>query len=195
MCYRRAPLSGSKVSLVAERFTVLRCHSHFFDFAPFGYCLPGGCFSRGATTCTTIWGSRFGWETKDHFGITAIFKDFAVYLVVIISVTLPVAFAVILPDETYYLEEMHQPPTNAGALPLQEYRRDVPPGWNPGDPAYPLKTYFEKLRLWYRVCSVEDELVGPLIAGRLYGRAAKIAMSLRVPRPDGTYMTSETQPW
>ena len=63
----------------------------------------------------------------------------------------------------------------------------MPPGWNPGDPAYPLRTYFEKLRLWYRVCSVEDELVGPLIAGRLYGRAAKIAMSLRVPRPDGTY--------
>ena len=116
------------------------------------------------------------------------------YLVVIILVTfavkpsyLPDSSAVILQDEHYYLEEMHQPPTNAGALPLQEYRRDVPPGWNPGDPAYPLRTYFEKLRLWYRVCSVEDELVGPLIAGRLYGRAAKIAMSLRVPRPDGTY--------
>ena len=55
-----------------------------------------------------------------YLGITAIFKDFAVYLVVIILGTfavtsyLPVAFAVILPDETYYLEEMHQPPTNAG---------------------------------------------------------------------------------
>ena len=100
---------------------------------------------------------------------------------------LPDFFAVILQDLPNYKEEMHQPPTNAGALPLQEYRRDVPPGWNPGDPGYPLRTYFEKLRLWYRVCSVEDELVGPLIAGRLYGRAAKIAMSLRVPRPDGTY--------
>ena len=111
---------------------------------------------------------------------TAIFKDFAVYLVVIISVTLavtsylPVALAVILPDETYYLEGMHQPPTNAGALPLQEYRRDVPPGWNPGDPAYPLNTYFEKLRLWYRVCSVEDELVGPLIAGRLMAEQRRL---------------------
>ena len=45
--------------------------------------------------------------------------------------------------------------------------------------------FFEKLKLWYRTCTVEDECVGPLIAGRLYGRAAKVAMSLRVPRPDG----------
>ena len=28
-------------------------------------------------------------------------------------------------------------------------------------------------------------MIGPLIAGRLYGRAAKLAMALRVPRPDG----------
>ena len=115
---------------------------------------------------------------------------------------LPEFSEVILQDLPYYQEKMHQPPTNAGALPLQEYRRDVPPGWNPGDPGHPLRTYFEKLRLWYRVCSVEDELVGPLIAGRLYGRAAKIAMSLRVPRPDYTTLEiqrcqlrrSETQP-
>ena len=45
--------------------------------------------------------------------------------------------------------------------------------------------FFEKLKLWYRTCTVEDECVGPLIAGRLHGRAAKVAMGLRVPRPDG----------
>jgi len=33
---------------------------------------------------------------------------------------------------------------------------------------------------------VEDEMIGPLIAGRLYGRASKLAMALKVPRPDGT---------
>lgn len=83
---------------------------------------------------------------------------------------------------------MATPPTTSsstGGIPLQEFRRDIPPGWIPGDPNYPLKLFFEKLKLWYRTCTVEDECVGPLIAGRLYGRAAKVAMGLRVPRPDG----------
>ena len=83
--------------------------------------------------------------------------------------------------------EMQQPPTTSGSIPLQEYRRDIPPGWTPGNPGYPLKEYFEKLRLWYRVCGLEDELIGPMIAGRLYGRASKVAMALRVRRPDGAY--------
>lgn len=81
---------------------------------------------------------------------------------------------------------MHQPPSGSGTIPLQEYRRDVPPGWAPGNPSYQLREYLEKLRLWYRVANVDDEMIGPLVAGRLYGRAAKIAMALRVPRPDGT---------
>lgn len=56
----------------------------------------------------------------------------------------------------------------------------------PGNPNYPLKEYLEKLRLWCRIAGVEDEMIGPLIAGRLYGRASKLAMALKVPRPDGT---------
>ncbi|CAK8997745.1 unnamed protein product [Durusdinium trenchii] len=78
------------------------------------------------------------------------------------------------------------PPTS-GSIPLQEYRRDIPPGWIPGDASYPLRTYFDKLKLWYRIANVEDEAIGPLVAGRLYGRASTIAMSLRAPRPDGTF--------
>ena len=51
----------------------------------------------------------------------------------------------------------------------------------PGDANYPWRSYFDKLKLWYRICNVEDELVGPLIAGRLYGRASKVATTqLRV---------------
>ena len=38
----------------------------------------------------------------------------------------------------------------------------------PGNPQYPLREYLEKLRLWYRIAGVEDEMIGPLIAGRLY---------------------------
>ena len=84
--------------------------------------------------------------------------------------------------------KMNQAPsTTAGMIPLQEYRREIPPGWQPGDPAYPLKAYFDRLRLWYRIASLDDELIGPTIAGRLYGRAHRVAMSLRVPRPDGTF--------
>ena len=82
---------------------------------------------------------------------------------------------------------MTQPPTGSGALPLQEYRRDIPPGWAPGDPQYPLRLYFDRLRLWYRMCNLDDDIIGPVIAGRLYGKAGKIALSLRVPRPDGTH--------
>ena len=77
------------------------------------------------------------------------------------------------------------PPTSTGTLPLQEFRRDTPPGVAPGDPSYPLRLYLEKLQLWYKTTTAEDEVVGPLIAGRLHGRAAKVAMSLRIPRPDG----------
>ena len=76
---------------------------------------------------------------------------------------------------------------SGGTIPLTEYRRDVPPGWQPGDSGYSLRAYLEKLRMWYRISSLEDELVGPVIAGRLYGRAHRVAVSLRVPRPDGTY--------
>ena len=77
------------------------------------------------------------------------------------------------------------PPSGSGAIPLQEYRKEVPPGWQPGDASYPLRTYLDKVRLWYRVTNVEDEAIGPLLAGRLYGRASKLAMGLRVPRPHG----------
>eukprot|EP00435_Cladocopium_sp_Y103_P046840 s4382_g13.t1 len=54
----------------------------------------------------------------------------------------------------------------------------------PGDASYPSRLYFDKLRLWYRACNLDDEVIGPLVAGHLYGRAVKVALSLRVPRPD-----------
>ena len=85
---------------------------------------------------------------------------------------------------------MTQPPSS-GSIPLQEYRRDIPPGWIPGDPNYPLKMFFDKLKLWYRISTVEDEAVGPLVAGRLYGRASTVAMNLKVPRPDGLIDTGD----
>lgn len=62
-----------------------------------------------------------------------------------------------------FVASMAQPSSTAGSIPLTEYRRDVPPGWGPGLPDYPLRSYFEKLRLWYRVFEGADEVVGPLV--------------------------------
>ena len=78
---------------------------------------------------------------------------------------------------------MAQSSGQGGSIPLTEYRREAPPGWGPNISDYPLKSYFEKLRLWYRVFDGADEVVGPLVAGRLVGRAQKLAINLKLPRP------------
>ena len=89
-------------------------------------------------------------------------------------------------------EAMAAPTTSqSGGIPLEEWRKDVPPGWKPGVEGYPLKLYFSKLKLWYRCTEVPDEVVGPLIAGRLVGRAQRIALELRLIRPDGSYDTGD----
>ena len=75
-------------------------------------------------------------------------------------------------------------PATSG-IPLQEYRKDVPPGWIPGMADYPLRLYLERVKMWYRLYDGPDETVGPLIAGRLGGRAQKIALSLRLVDPHG----------
>ncbi|OLP86389.1 hypothetical protein AK812_SmicGene32497 [Symbiodinium microadriaticum] len=74
-----------------------------------------------------------------------------------------------------------------GGIPLHEFRKDVPPGWAPGLPDCPLRLFFERLKLWYRIFDGADELVGPLVAGRLQGKAQRLGMQLRLVRPDGTY--------
>ena len=61
------------------------------------------------------------------------------------------------------------------------------PGRTQALPDYPFRLYFDKLKLWHRVYDGPDECVGPLVAGRLHGRAHRIALQLRVPRPDGTF--------
>ena len=77
--------------------------------------------------------------------------------------------------------------TTAGGVPLEKFRKDIPPGWRPGLSGYPLKVYFQKLKLWYRVAECPDECVGPLVAGRLGGAAQKIALELKLVRPDGSF--------
>ncbi|OLQ01786.1 hypothetical protein AK812_SmicGene15471 [Symbiodinium microadriaticum] len=76
-------------------------------------------------------------------------------------------------------------PAPGGGIPLHEFRREVPPGWGPGIPDYPLRLFFERLKLWYQVYDGEDTMVGPLVAGRLQGKAQRLGLTLRLPRPDG----------
>ena len=59
--------------------------------------------------------------------------------------------------------------------------------WKPGLESYPLKLYFSKLKLWYRCAEVPDEMIGPLVAGRLAGAAQRIALELKLVRPDGQF--------
>ncbi|CAE8722833.1 unnamed protein product, partial [Polarella glacialis] len=70
-----------------------------------------------------------------------------------------------------------------GGLPLSEFNKLVPPGWRPGIPGYPIKLFFERLKLWYRVTDNAEAQLGILVAGRLQGASQKIALRLRLPRP------------
>ena len=86
---------------------------------------------------------------------------------------------------------MSTAPGHAGGVPLEEYRKDIPPGWEPNLVNYPLKLYMERVQLWYRVYEGADESVGPLLAGRLRGRAQQIALGLRLPEPNGHIDTGD----
>ncbi|CAE8632635.1 unnamed protein product, partial [Polarella glacialis] len=70
-----------------------------------------------------------------------------------------------------------------GGLPLSEFNKLVPPGWRPGIPGYPIKLFFERLKLWYRATDNAEAQLGILVAGRLQGAPQKIALRLRSPRP------------
>ncbi|CAE7404059.1 unnamed protein product, partial [Symbiodinium necroappetens] len=78
-------------------------------------------------------------------------------------------------------------PGTGGGIPLHEFRKDTPPGWAPGLADYPLRLFFERLKLWYSIFDGDDTLVGPLVAGTLQGKAQRLGMQLRLVRPDGQY--------
>ena len=67
---------------------------------------------------------------------------------------------------------------------LEEFTRQVPPGWRPGLRSYTFRQYIQKLRLWWRFAEIQERQAGPLIAARLGGLAFKKAMSLRLLRQE-----------
>ena len=65
---------------------------------------------------------------------------------------------------------------------MDEYSKNVPPGWKENIPGYSFKLYLEKLRLWDRITNVGEAEKGPTIVGRLKGDAYQAAMGLSVVR-------------
>ncbi|CAE8655901.1 unnamed protein product, partial [Polarella glacialis] len=80
-------------------------------------------------------------------------------------------------------DQLGQGQSYGGGLPLSEFNKVVPPGWRPGIPGYPIKLFFEQLKLWYRVTDNAEAQLGVLVAGRVQGAPQKIALRLRLPRP------------
>lgn len=72
-------------------------------------------------------------------------------------------------------------------LPLNQYSKDIPPGWDPRDPNFPLRAYISRLKLWSRTTSLRPEQMGPAVAGRLQGRPFDLALQMQIDlatRPD-----------
>ena len=68
---------------------------------------------------------------------------------------------------------------------LEEFTKQIPPGWKPNMKNYSFKDYMEKLRLWWSFAEVAETQVGPLVAARLKGQALRLAMAFYIDR-DGT---------
>ena len=69
--------------------------------------------------------------------------------------------------------------TPGGGLPLNTFSKNVPPGWMPSNPKYPIRLYNQLVKLWYRQTAVGERECGPTLAGRLRGTALQLAMALR----------------
>ena len=106
----------------------------------------------------------------------------------------PLKNCVTIPDETFYLagwtaavRAQCRTPATKAMFPWMSGGKTLLPDGARASKATPLKTYFAKLKLWYRCSEAPDEIIGPLVAERLQGRAQRIALELKLIRPDGTY--------
>ena len=76
-------------------------------------------------------------------------------------------------------------------LALEEYSKNVPPGWEPHIPNYPLRLYEEKFNLWRNL--VKDDFqahqMGSLMVGRLKGAANRLALKITLVLANGETLT------
>ena len=77
--------------------------------------------------------------------------------------------------------------THAGGIPLDEYTKNVPPGWKPGLDHYPLKSYLDKIKIWWHLTDLQETEIGPAMASRLklgpWNLSILLPLSRREPRP------------
>ena len=72
---------------------------------------------------------------------------------------------------------------------LEEYNKQVPPGWEPHNPSYNLRQYKERLELWGHYnntpgAELSGNQMGPAIVGRLKGAAYRLANKIQITIPD-----------
>ena len=65
---------------------------------------------------------------------------------------------------------------------LDEYTKQVPPGWYPYMHNYPLKLFVEKFDAWKRQTACTESEIGVVLLGRLKGASYRIATKMRVQR-------------
>ncbi|CAE7229448.1 IREH1 [Symbiodinium sp. CCMP2592] len=97
------------------------------------------------------------------FGIHVFFFEFLLYLGNQIQGPLDYHFLFYLLDGDMASSSSSGPGT--GGIPLHEFRREVPPGWGPGIPDYPLRLFFERLKLWYQVYDGDDSMASEARCG------------------------------
>ena len=65
---------------------------------------------------------------------------------------------------------------------LHEFNRTTPPGWKPGNDAYPFRLFITRMMLWWRITTLSEEEAGPMVASRLQGMPFTIATTLKIER-------------
>ena len=78
-----------------------------------------------------------------------------------------------------------------GSLPLDQYTKTTPPGWKPGNARYPLRSFFQRVRLWYRVTDMHPNQLGPAAAGRLIGRPFIMATTMTIMTHEGVQLRGD----
>eukprot|EP00959_Pyramimonas_sp_CCMP1952_P092484 1935502-Pyramimonas_sp.AAC.1 len=79
-----------------------------------------------------------------------------------------------------------------GGLGLEDFTKNVPPGWKPNVRGYTFRKYMQKLRLWWRITDeMSEERIGPLIVSRLKGPPFSQAMSYTIIRNGISYRGDE----
>ena len=68
------------------------------------------------------------------------------------------------------------------SMQLHEFNRTTPPGWKPGNDAYPFRLFLTRITLWWRITTLTEEEAGPMVASRLQGMPFTIATTLKIER-------------